>query len=81
MTSNIDVGGTIIIKKEGRLVLAEIDCIDIDSDNANLCTLDITCGDDETTIPKSETLLGLLENDETVSNSVTDPSSISLLFL
>ena len=67
LTSNLDLGGTVVINDgTGRTVLAEVDCID-EEDGGNKCTADVTIvdsGDEKTVDASRDILLCLLENDE-----------------
>ncbi len=59
-SSSISIGGTVVVSVDGFPRIAEVDCCD-DDDN----TIDIALvhNGDERTIPLSQVLLGLLEND------------------
>ena len=67
LTSNLDLGGTVIINDgTGRTVLAEVDCID-EEEGGTKCTADVTIvgsGDEKTVDASKDILLCLLDNDE-----------------
>ena len=69
VSTKVEVGGTVIVRRKGHCVIAEVDSIEDDGDNNILYDVAFPSGEDDVTISQKEVLLAVWTKD--ISNVQT----------